>query len=288
MTAPNNERLNVLPFELKIALIIRINQRAVESIKPFSNTYSDFQRIIENMIGKFNGQNFSGLKSLESIPQKNRDICDSKRRAEMPAGAWMSQWKPTPGSTFCHLSVESITSEILWWSIRDLSELNFKTKEEADFSSLVWKIDSYADKYASSLFALTMNESSRQRGKNQINSDIETVIKYANNHKPEAYNYNEIFTTVNESKSGCFIATATYGDFNHPNVVLLRNYRDMVLVNYFIGRLLIKIYYKISPGISKYVEKSDCLKRLLKRALSIITIYIKDGLMIEKGNRYSK
>jgi hypothetical protein len=46
-------------------------------------------------------------------------------------------------------------------------------------------------------------------------------------------------------KSGaCFIATTAYGDRNHPDVVLLRKFRDEVLTRSSVGRSFIDWYWR--------------------------------------------
>jgi hypothetical protein len=40
-------------------------------------------------------------------------------------------------------------------------------------------------------------------------------------------------------KKGCFIATATLGDYNHPYVLILRRFRDLVLQSNNLGQSFI-------------------------------------------------
>jgi hypothetical protein len=47
--------------------------------------------------------------------------------------------------------------------------------------------------------------------------------------------------TETKPKEGCFIATACYGNYENPNVLILRNYRDRFLSENQIGRLFTKI-----------------------------------------------
>lgn len=49
------------------------------------------------------------------------------------------------------------------------------------------------------------------------------------------------------SKTGCFVATCVYQDFNAPEILLLRKYRDQVLKRSIIGKLSIQLYYFASP-----------------------------------------
>ncbi len=54
--------------------------------------------------------------------------------------------------------------------------------------------------------------------------------------------------TKQSQKSGCYIATMVYGDYDAPQVLVLRRFRDDVLSQVGPGRFLIKIYYRLSPG----------------------------------------
>lgn len=53
-----------------------------------------------------------------------------------------------------------------------------------------------------------------------------------------------------KSTDGCFVATEVYGDYNHPQVIKLRNFRDSRLKTNAAGRFFIKIYYTTSPKIT--------------------------------------
>jgi hypothetical protein len=66
---------------------------------------------------------------------------------------------------------------------------------------------------------------------------------------------------------GCFIATACYGDYNAPEVIVLRKYRDEVLKQNSVGKLFIKAYYAISPAIAKILFQSNFLKNIMKQNL---------------------
>jgi hypothetical protein len=57
-----------------------------------------------------------------------------------------------------------------------------------------------------------------------------------------------------DSGDGCFVATAAYGDRQHPDVMDLRRFRDKVLVNYVAGRTFIQIYWFVGPRLARLVE----------------------------------
>jgi hypothetical protein len=82
--------------------------------------------------------------------------------------------------------------------------------------------------------------------------------------------------TPQKPKSGCFIATACYGNYEATEVLVLRNYRDKVLLKNNFGKIAVDIYYFISPPIAKILEKSDSLKTFVrKNILAPIILKIK-------------
>lgn len=67
-----------------------------------------------------------------------------------------------------------------------------------------------------------------------------------------------------KTRSGCFIATACYGDYDAVEVVVLRQFRDQRLMNSLKGRLFVKFYYAVSPTIARKLEKSERLKKMIR------------------------
>jgi hypothetical protein len=71
-----------------------------------------------------------------------------------------------------------------------------------------------------------------------------------------------------EKKEGCFVATVCYGDYEHPKVIVLREFRDNVLKKNNLGRKFIKFYYNYSPELAKKIAN----KKLLKSTIRILII----------------
>ena len=55
----------------------------------------------------------------------------------------------------------------------------------------------------------------------------------------------------NTAREGCYIATAVYYSYDAPEVRKLRSFRDETLNKSMFGRLLIKIYYSLSPPMAR-------------------------------------
>lgn len=68
----------------------------------------------------------------------------------------------------------------------------------------------------------------------------------------------------NTSNQGgfCFIATATMGNYQHPSVVILSQFRDEFLLTKIWGKKFVQNYYRYSPPLAKIIEKKNWLKTL--------------------------
>jgi hypothetical protein len=77
-------------------------------------------------------------------------------------------------------------------------------------------------------------------------------------------------TPTPPAKTGCFIATAAFGDINSNQVVTLRSFRDEVLLQSRIGRLAVRIYYSVSPTIAAHIERSPSKRAVTRAALERI------------------
>jgi DNA-directed RNA polymerase subunit RPC12/RpoP len=65
-----------------------------------------------------------------------------------------------------------------------------------------------------------------------------------------------------KESGGCFIATATMGNANHPIVNLLREFRDTWLLERRYGKIFIKYYYKIGPYFAAIIKQNIFLRQL--------------------------
>ena len=74
---------------------------------------------------------------------------------------------------------------------------------------------------------------------NQLDVDLKTLLSLRNQLQQ--------VTQRVQQKSGCYIATMVYGDYEHEKVKVLREFRDQVLSTFSLGRTFIRFYYKHSP-----------------------------------------
>ncbi len=84
---------------------------------------------------------------------------------------------------------------------------------------------------------------------------------------------NEIFSPsqlavmhIDYGTSGCFIATSACG-IDSEEVIILRHFRDTLLLNSVLGRLFVRIYYRLSPPIASLIADSPKAKCVVRNVL---------------------
>jgi len=67
---------------------------------------------------------------------------------------------------------------------------------------------------------------------------------------------------------GCFIATAAYGSYLHPQVQILRDFRDHFLLTNAPGRAFVAFYYRTSPPLADFISRHELLRGVVRAALT--------------------
>lgn len=79
-----------------------------------------------------------------------------------------------------------------------------------------------------------------------------------------------------KSKGDCFVATAIYETECHPELTILRDYRDRVLLSSRLGRHFVSFYYKVGPAIARVVVRAK-LASSLRPIMSVVVHHLPSG-----------
>lgn len=92
--------------------------------------------------------------------------------------------------------------------------------------------------------------------------ELASIVKYNSTRQDRIHARQKKFLN-----SSCSIATACYGDINAPEVLILRQFRDSKLLISNAGRVLVAIYYRLSPPFAWLIGKSERLKICTRKYL---------------------
>lgn len=101
----------------------------------------------------------------------------------------------------------------------------------------------------------------------EVRNRYSTNKRTINNISSQLQTINRQRTSSSSSSSGCYIATMAYGDYDHPQVMILRNFRDETLSNTYFGRSFIKIYYSTSPRLVKLLKNQKYINKIIRNLL---------------------
>jgi|GEM_PF-6282029 len=76
------------------------------------------------------------------------------------------------------------------------------------------------------------------------------------------------------AEEACYVATMTYGSYDHPKVKVLRNFRDEFLAERKWGRNFIQWYYKRSPSFVKAYQNNRFVNGSLRIYLNLFIFFI--------------
>lgn len=111
-----------------------------------------------------------------------------------------------------------------------------------------------------------------KRTLSEMRDQVSAAVSKNNEFKKQLEEYKK--PTPSSSSDGCYIATMVYGDYDHPQVLVLRDFRDTVLRKYALGRTFIRFYYKYSPTWVEYMKDQKSINRIIKNLLNeFIKIY---------------
>lgn len=84
-----------------------------------------------------------------------------------------------------------------------------------------------------------------------------------------------------EKKEGCFVATAIYGSYDCPQVVVLRHFRDRIVAKVPGGTALINLYYRHGPTLAERLTFHKNITKVFRWGLDVFVAALR-GLGIRE------
>jgi len=154
----------------------------------------------------------------------------------------------------------------------DNNNITFTYPYKAEYNNRKWPLRIVYD-IEKGTFVFKISENIEDNG-NFYEMNLEDVDVLLNNIISGAV----IWNGLKKPKGGCFIATAVYGTPYSNEVLVLKEFRDNWLLNYSLGRVFVRFYYKVSPPIANQIAKRQYLKEITKTILIIPLITLANYL----------
>lgn len=78
----------------------------------------------------------------------------------------------------------------------------------------------------------------------------------------------------------CFISTAAFGSESAPEVEVFRKFRNQFMLDNYLGRKFVKVYYSASPPIAEFISQSDYLRAIARMGLYPLYLFAFASLKI--------
>jgi len=83
---------------------------------------------------------------------------------------------------------------------------------------------------------------------------------------------NFVYRVLRPKEGNCFIATACFGNYGSPEVIVLRQFRDQIIMRTKLGKTFIRLYYIASLPIAKYLVHHHKTRKFMRLLLSKVVL----------------
>lgn len=210
------------------------------------------------------------LVSGESIHRQTRSMCmSSEQSARPPSGEPSRDLVPTQNRPPAPIQDPN---NLLAEALRQMpeqkqAEIISKAADEA----LRLQVKSAENKL--NIDALNEKADLAARVARDAENKTNIEVQFSTEHKTKEGDTQITVRTKPEArgiKGSCFVATACFGDENHPYVTQFRQFRDKSLLSSCRGQAVVEVYYSIGPQLAEVLNAVPALKppsRLILRLL---------------------
>lgn len=168
--------------------------------------------------------------------------------------------------------MESATPELrrAMLSLESPDEKRRRLSKIVNVVSAAWRCTKTMDTFDMESDFRTNRYSPNRTSLQNLNSQLSQISSQLSSQ------YNGTYSSGSSSSSsgGCYIATMVYGNYNHPQVMVLRGFRDDVLQQNIFGRAFVRFYYRYSPTWVEHLKDKKRINNIIRTILDgFIKIY---------------
>lgn len=212
----------------------------------------------------------NAIKSKKSVTIKYIKYAGEYSERKISNIQYSDEFGPDYIQAFCHKRQENRTFKIC----RILSVDGVTVVPSTPSTDIKVKKTAYTGNSTSSSRLVVDNKPSvENQTKTTVYSPLNHTPSYPS-HLSEQTSFQSSASTTKKTE-GCYIATMAYGDYDHPHVVVLRKYRDNVLLKTVFGQLFVKFYYWFSPKLVHILQGHERINAFICKLLGKIVERIK-------------
>lgn len=207
---------------------------------------------------------FEKLKNLIDEYEERSETVANGKQLLVSAITYLNNVKTVLGSTDeLYMGLSSrIASDALGMCISEINKLQEQFKNTYDNTTKARIIRLLSERVNEALRVITTI------GTMDLRQDFKT--RYLQN-RASLLNLKTQLEVVKNPSGGsgnCYIATMAYGDYDNPQVMILRKFRDEVLDKSVFGKWFIKTYYHYSPKLVEKLKKQKTVNSIIRKALN--------------------
>ena len=146
-------------------------------------------------------------------------------------------------------------------------ETRWQISTVSDFSSLTLDVTSTSHLTSLIVQESVLNEGTIYYWRAIFYDNHESASEWSDPYSFTTLTTASTTTTDGGSSCGCFIATAAYGSYTEPHVMVLRDFRDRLLLKNIAGKAFVRLYYAWSPPMADFIAGHDSLRAVVRIGL---------------------
>lgn len=168
-----------------------------------------------------------------------------------------------------YLPIQQVATDLM----RLYSDARAREAQGQDMAALIDPVSSFYDKWGDSWLDA--------RIRSALGKPVTALAELDRLRAPPTVATSKAQPAQAEKKDdGCFVATAVFGSYQHPDVITFRRFRDRTLRTTDAGRAFIDWYYRTGPSMGSWLNDRPGLKPVVRLPLALAAFGLRHAWLV--------